>query len=170
MCDETRGRPGSGEDPGVGYHPVMFPRAFACAFMLAGAAPAAADVCLVSVVGPSFGVYDTTSRQPNDAVGRVQISCKSGATIGISAGGAGTFFPRAMRSGASTLSYNLFVDAARTGILGGVGHRHPGPLPGRGAESHHPHLRPDPLRCRTWNRASTRTPSSPASSSRRRQP
>jgi spore coat protein U-like protein len=96
----------------------MSSRALACAFLLAGALPAAADVCLVSVVGPSFGVYDTTSKQPTDAVGRVQISCKSGATIGISAGGAGTFFPRAMRSGASTLAYNLFVDAARTGIWG----------------------------------------------------
>ncbi len=96
----------------------MSPRALACAFLLVGALPAAADVCLVSVVGPSFGVYDTTSRQPNDAVGRVQITCKSGATIGISAGGSGTFFPRAMRSGASTLAYNLFVDAARTRIWG----------------------------------------------------
>ena len=99
----------------------MFTRALACALLLAGAHPAAADVCLVSVVGPSFDVYDTTSSQPNDAVGRVQISCKSGATIGISAGGAGTFFPRAMRNGTSTLSYNLFVDAARTGIWGDWG-------------------------------------------------
>ena len=96
----------------------MSVRAFACSLLLALPLPAAADVCLVSVVGPSFGVYDTTSKSPNDAVGRVQISCKSGATIGISAGGAGTFFPRAMRSGSSTLAYNLFVDAARTGIWG----------------------------------------------------
>jgi spore coat protein U-like protein len=93
-------------------------RAVAGAFLLATAFPVAADVCLVSVVGPSFGVYDTNAKSPTDAVGRVQISCKSGATIGISAGGAGTFFPRAMRSGASTLAYNLFVDAARTGIWG----------------------------------------------------
>lgn len=96
----------------------MSVRAVACSLLLAFALPAAADVCLVSVVGPSFGIYDTTSKSPNDAVGRVQISCKSGATIGISAGGAGTFFPRAMRSGSSTLAYNLFVDAARTGIWG----------------------------------------------------
>ncbi len=93
-------------------------RACTGALLLAFALPVAADVCLVSVVGPSFGVYDTNSKSPNDAVGRVQISCKSGATIGISAGGSGSFFPRAMRSGASTLSYNLFVDAARTGIWG----------------------------------------------------
>lgn len=93
-------------------------RVLACACLLAGALPAAADVCSVSVVGPSFGIYDTTSRSPNDAVGRVQISCKSGATVTVSTGGSGTYFPRAMRSGASTLAYNLFVNAARTGILG----------------------------------------------------
>lgn len=96
----------------------MLSRALGCAFLLTGALPAAADACLVSIVGPAFGVYDTTAKQPSDAVGRIQISCKSGATIGISRGGAGTFFPRAMRSGASTLAYNLFVDAARTGIWG----------------------------------------------------
>lgn len=93
-------------------------RVLACACLLAGALPAAADVCSVSVVGPSFGIYDTTSRSPNDAVGRVQISCQSGATITVSTGGSGTYFPRAMRSGSATLAYNLFVDAARTGILG----------------------------------------------------
>lgn len=96
----------------------MLRRALACLLLATAALPAAADVCLISVVGPAFGVYDTTSRNPNDAVGRVQISCKSGATIAISAGGAGTFFPRAMRSGSATLAYNLFVDAARTGIWG----------------------------------------------------
>jgi spore coat protein U-like protein len=93
-------------------------RVLACACLIAGALPAAADVCNVSVVGPSFGIYDTTSKSPNDAVGRVQISCKSGATVTVSTGGSGTYFPRAMRSGAATLAYNLFVDAARTGILG----------------------------------------------------
>jgi spore coat protein U-like protein len=93
-------------------------RVLACACLLAGALPAVADVCSVSVVGPSFGIYDTTSKSPNDAVGRVQISCKSGATITVSTGGSGAYFPRAMRSGAATLAYNLFVDAARTRILG----------------------------------------------------
>jgi spore coat protein U-like protein len=93
-------------------------RVLACACLLAAALPAAADVCTVSVVGPSFGVYDTTSSAPNDAVGRVQISCLSGATVTVSTGGSGTYFPRAMRSGAAILAYNLFVDAARTGILG----------------------------------------------------
>ncbi len=56
-------------------------RVLACACLLAGALPAADDGCTVSVVGPSFGIYDTTSRSPNDAVGRVQISCKSVATL-----------------------------------------------------------------------------------------
>jgi spore coat protein U-like protein len=93
-------------------------RVLACACLLTGALPAAADVCTVSVVGPSFGVYDTTSKSPNDAVGRVQISCLSGATVTVSTGGSATYFPRAMRSGAATLAYNLFVDAARTRILG----------------------------------------------------
>jgi spore coat protein U-like protein len=93
-------------------------RVLACACLLAGALPAAADVCTVSVVGPSFGVYDTTSSSPSDAVGRVQISCPSGATVTVSTGGSGTYFPRSMRSGPATLAYNLFVDAARTRILG----------------------------------------------------
>jgi spore coat protein U-like protein len=96
----------------------MHLRALASSCLLVAALPALADVCLVSVVGPSFGVYDTTSSSPNDSVGRVQISCKSGATVAISSGGSGSFFPRAMRNGAATLSYNLFVDAARTGVWG----------------------------------------------------
>ena len=93
-------------------------RVLACACLLAGALPAAADVCQVSVTGPAFGAYSTVSPTPLDTVGQVQISCKSGAAITVSTGGAGTFFPRAMRSGAATLAYNLFVDAARTSILG----------------------------------------------------
>jgi spore coat protein U-like protein len=97
----------------------MLLRVIACACMLAGGLPARADNCNVSVTGPSFGAYVTTSPSPLDAAGQVRITCKSGATITVSAGGSGTFFPRSMRSGAATLAYNLFVDAARTSILGG---------------------------------------------------
>jgi spore coat protein U-like protein len=97
----------------------MLLRVLACSCLLAGALPALADRCNVSVTGPSFGVYVTTSPTPLDAAGQVKFTCQSGATITVSAGGSGTFFPRSMRSGAATLAYNLFVDAARTSILGG---------------------------------------------------
>jgi spore coat protein U-like protein len=84
----------------------------------APAGAARADVCAVSISAPTFGDYDTTSRNATDAVGQVRISCVSGASIAISSGGAGTFFPRAMTSGGATLAYNLFTDAARTRIWG----------------------------------------------------
>ncbi|HET8724101.1 MAG TPA: spore coat U domain-containing protein [Anaeromyxobacteraceae bacterium] len=96
----------------------MVARALAAVLIAALAGTAWGDVCAVSITAPAFGDYDTTSLKPTDAVGLVRISCVSGASIAISAGGAGSFFPRAMRSGGATLAYNLFTDAARTRIWG----------------------------------------------------
>ncbi|HQR30198.1 MAG TPA: spore coat U domain-containing protein [Anaeromyxobacteraceae bacterium] len=96
----------------------MIARSLAALVGIALAGSAWGDVCAVSVSAPNFGDYDTTSRNPTDAVGQVRISCVSGASIAISAGGAGTFFPRAMTSGTATLAYNLYTDAARTRIWG----------------------------------------------------
>ncbi len=98
----------------------------AIAFFTPGVALAA--TCTLNVSGAvSFGVYDGT--QANDT-GATTISgtCSRGAgfdldlilpTITLSAGNSGTYTPwRRMTRAAAGLSYNLYLDAARTLVWG----------------------------------------------------
>lgn len=84
----------------------------------------APGTCTVrSATGVAFGAYNPVGLQasaPLDATGRLGYSCGTGARplVSLSAGGSGSFAPRAMRSGGSTLSYNLYRDAARTQVWG----------------------------------------------------
>jgi spore coat protein U-like protein len=79
--------------------------------------------CTISASGVAFGVYNPLSSSPADAVGMITLSCSrmSGTghyAIALSAGVSGSYAGRAMRSGRSTLPYQLYTNAAHTEIWG----------------------------------------------------
>jgi spore coat protein U-like protein len=86
----------------------------------------AAVSCTVTATSTAFGTYNPLSVTPTYANGQVQISCTllSGGTTNVnlvtsySAGASGSYALRTMLSGANTLRYNLFADAAYTQIRG----------------------------------------------------
>jgi spore coat protein U-like protein len=87
---------------------------------LAASFEARAASCTISATGPNFGTYDLFSTAPLDAAGSIDFQCNepSAVAIFISPGGSGTYWPRAMRSGAATLQYNLYTNAGRTQVWG----------------------------------------------------
>lgn len=71
----------------------------------------------------SFGAYDVFSGSPADGVGTVVYRCVGvgggdTVTVDLSAGGSGSYAARELTSGADTLVYNLYTDAARTQVWG----------------------------------------------------
>ena len=98
----------------------------ATATTLVPLAASAAVTCSVSATGPAFGVYNPLNATPTYANSTVQVSCtllSGGATAvtlvsSYSTGASGSYALRTMLSGASTLGYNLFYDAAYTQIRG----------------------------------------------------
>jgi spore coat protein U-like protein len=82
--------------------------------------------CGVTATGPAFGVYNPLSATPTYANGTVQVSCtllSGGATTvtlvsSYSTGASGSYALRTMLSGANTLGYNLYYDAAYTQVRG----------------------------------------------------
>lgn len=91
-----------------------------------GSASMAAATCSVSALPTAFGSYNPFSPSAVDSTGRVTVSCSLGGllsllvsyTIRLSAGGAGSYAPRRMSSGANTLNYNLYTSNARTTVWG----------------------------------------------------
>ena len=108
------------------------PRRHAFAFALAlglaclPVAAIAAVSCTVSAVGVAFGTYNPLSATPTYANGSVQATCTLTGTTSTtvtltssySAGASGNFGLRTMLSGANTLGYNLYYDAAYTQVRG----------------------------------------------------
>ena len=76
-------------------------------------------LCTVESSGIEFGVYDPLDATPLDATGGIAYTCSTGTAIAIvmTAGNEGSF-DRRMTSGAETLSYNLYIDSARTRVWG----------------------------------------------------
>ncbi len=74
----------------------------------------------------AFGTYNPLPGTAADTgAGRFTVSCTVGVlsvlgtyTVDLGKGGSGTYSPRKMSSGANTLNYNLYRDAARTIIWG----------------------------------------------------
>ncbi len=97
----------------------------ACAGLLPALATAAVS-CTASSTSTAFGVYNPLSATPTYANGDVAVTCtllSGGATTvtlvsSYSTGSSGTYTMRTMLSGANTLNYNLFFDAAYTSIRG----------------------------------------------------
>lgn len=92
---------------------------------LALLAPRADALCVGVVVAATpvvFGTYSPFSASPVDATGAVAVTCAVGLAVSysirIGTGGAGSYNPRRMSAGASTLNYNLYTSAARTTVWG----------------------------------------------------
>ena len=88
-----------------------------------GVAAGSGKCSFVSVSGPAFGTYDVFAPAPLDSTGTIGFQCNPGTgngnvEVSLSAGSSGSFVSRAMRSGSDTLSYNLFLDPAKTQIWG----------------------------------------------------
>lgn len=83
----------------------------------------AAPSCTFNTVAPSsFGVYDVFALVANNnGVGSLTIHCQGGgpqAVVALSTGQSNTYAPRRMKSGANTMSYNLYTSAGRTVVWG----------------------------------------------------
>lgn len=84
------------------------------------ASRALANCTISSVTSLNFGAYSSFDAAPNDA-GRFVFVCtdvQAPVTIRLSSGAANSFTPRQMVLGTARLSYNLYIDTARTQIWG----------------------------------------------------
>lgn len=95
----------------------------AAALSLAPSTAEALSCSVATVVGVSLGGYDVFSNSPLDSAGSVTYSCTGvGANdlivIQLGRGGSSTYLPRQLKSGAWSLEYNLYLDAARTQVWG----------------------------------------------------
>lgn len=87
-------------------------------------AAARAETCTVSAGSVAFGIYDPLAGTPLDSTGTVQVTCTSERPprvtyeIQLNTGQSGSFAPRAMTNGMSQLTYNLYIDAARSAVWG----------------------------------------------------
>jgi spore coat protein U-like protein len=81
-------------------------------------------MCNASTQSVSFGGYSTRSVAPTDGMGNIQVTCSGSMgqtvsySVAIGSGTAGSFFPRKMSGGASTLLYNLYTDATHLTVWG----------------------------------------------------
>ena len=84
----------------------------------------AATTCTITAnASMAFGTYDVYATADLTSSTTVTYLCKGfgahdTAQIGISTGAGGSFTPRTMSSGANSLDYNLYQDAACTTIWG----------------------------------------------------
>ena len=92
--------------------------------LLVAGAGARAETCTVSAGSVAFGIYDPLALGPLDSTGTIQATCTSDRPpavtyeIRLDTGQAGSFAPRAMTSGGDQLTYNLYIDAARSAVWG----------------------------------------------------
>ena len=96
----------------------------AVAALGAARAPAASITsCTVTATNVAFGTYTPLQTAGLASTGTISISCtgvtgKNTVTVDLSPGASGSYTSRALISGASKLTYNLFQDAANTEIWG----------------------------------------------------
>lgn len=96
--------------------------ALAVGLLASGGAGAA--TCTLSASGVAFGVYDPLAPAALDTTGTVQVTCTSTTPphvtyeVQLDTGQTGSFAPRAMTSGTGQLTYNLYIDAARSAVWG----------------------------------------------------
>jgi spore coat protein U-like protein len=79
------------------------------------------SACIVATSPLSFGVYNVFASTPLDSTGSLTYLCTPPSVsirISLDRGGAATFNPRRMLKGSELLSYNLYLNAARTTIWG----------------------------------------------------
>jgi spore coat protein U-like protein len=83
----------------------------------------AASCSFMNAAGMLFGTYDVFDPAPLDTTGSITFLCNGVGpsdmlTVELSAGGASNAMDRRMRHGSDSLSYNLYLDAARTLVWG----------------------------------------------------
>lgn len=80
--------------------------------------------CTVTATGISFGNYIPVDSASNNSSGTVRVQCTlllalaGSFTVDLSTGSSASYAQRTLRNGASILNYNLYLDAARSQILG----------------------------------------------------
>jgi spore coat protein U-like protein len=79
--------------------------------------------CSITLTGDFvFGNYDPYNSSPTNitATNLISVSCNGNgtATIDLSTGGSGTYFPRAMTDGVDILNYNIYTTASLTSVWG----------------------------------------------------
>jgi spore coat protein U-like protein len=85
---------------------------------------AASAACDVGVTSLPFGAYNPANASPTDASGTVTVTCTALVAIGLSwtitmsTGTSGSYSPRVLTNGASTLSYNIYTNSTRTTVWG----------------------------------------------------
>jgi spore coat protein U-like protein len=82
---------------------------------------AAQGACSLTSTSIAFGNYDVFSPAPLDTLGQIVFRCSNNdrnVSISLDKGGAASFSSRRMLNGSNSLSYNLYMDAARTVIWG----------------------------------------------------
>ncbi|MEO8740811.1 MAG: spore coat protein U domain-containing protein [Casimicrobiaceae bacterium] len=97
----------------------------ALTFLAAGNALGAWS-CSTSVTPLGFGTYDVFSGTPDDSTATLSVTCTQVSTpvgnlpvtASLSQGSSGTFATRQMKSGANSLSYNMYANATRTTVFG----------------------------------------------------
>jgi spore coat protein U-like protein len=105
--------------------PQRAPALLLCA-SLALAAPAAHSAitsCTVTAVGVAFGTYTPMQATPLDMNGTINIACtgisgRNTVTIDLSPGASNNYLTRTLTTGANSLNYNLYFDAAYTQVWG----------------------------------------------------
>lgn len=82
----------------------------------------AANCSVTATGGFAFGNYDPFSSSPDDitAANFIAVTCKGNgtATIDLSTGNSGSYFPRNMSNGTDALTYNLYTSASLTSVWG----------------------------------------------------
>lgn len=76
-------------------------------------------LCTIESSGIEFGIYDPRDPVPLDAIGGITYTCSTKIVVAIAmtAGVSGSF-DRTLAGGADRLSYNLYLDSARTKVWG----------------------------------------------------
>lgn len=101
---------------------LTFSRAVVVAVLMVGASAVDASAsCSLSATGVIFGSYNVFGASPVDSTATIALLCTSGedehVRVTLDRGRTGSF-NRALQSGANRLSYNLYLDAARSSIWG----------------------------------------------------
>jgi spore coat protein U-like protein len=82
---------------------------------------ASAGTCIVAAIPVVFGLYDSLRHSDFVTVGMLHYRCSgspSRLSIGLTAGGSGSFKYRRMGRGKEKINYNLYLDAANTEVWG----------------------------------------------------
>ena len=100
---------------------LLYISGLALAALLAAPREAIGVCSFNSTPGVDFGAYNVFNTSPTDSTGSLIYTCLlqvTTITIDLNKGHGPSYFPRQMRKGAETMSYNLYLDAARVSVWG----------------------------------------------------